>query len=395
MIQSQETCLSALTLIDNGKVCSLFVNQINYRLFYLNEGLNTKGEDKMKLLQQTIEKIEGLDQEMIEKAKARVDSLIKPPKSLGRLEDIAIQLAGITGKLYPEIDQKAVIVMAGDHGVYEEGVTSNPQEVTFAQTLSFAKGLTGVCVIGKVTGAKIVAVDVGIKKEVPMGAGVIIKKIKNGTDNMAKGPAMSREEAIKSIEVGIEIANEEIQKGVNLLGTGEMGIGNTTPSTAILSVFKNCDPLEITGRGAGLGTGGIEHKAAVIRKAIEINKPDSKDAIDVLAKVGGLEIGGMAGVMLAAAANRIPVVIDGYISTISALIAARIEPKAKEYFITSHASLEPGGKLASELLGIEPMLHMDMCLGEGSGAALAFPIIEAACSMMKNMPTFEDVGMKI
>ena len=228
-----------------------------------------------------------------------------------------------------------------------------------------------------------------------MGAGVIIKKIKNGTDNMAKGPAMSREEAIKSIEVGIEMANEEIQKGVNLLGTGEMGIGNTTPSTAILSVLKNCDPLEITGRGAGLGTGGIEHKAAVIRKAIEINKPDRKDAIDVLAKVGGLEIGGMAGVMLAAAANRIPVVIDGYISTISALIAARIEPKAKEYFITSHASLEPGGKLASELLGIEPMLHMDMCLGEGSGAALAFPIIEAACSMMKNMPTFEDVGMKI
>ena len=174
--------------------------------------------------------------------------------------------------------------MAGDHGVYEEGVTSNPQEVTFAQTLSFAKGLTGVCVIGKVTGAKIVAVDVGIKEEVPMDAGIILSKIKKGTDNMAKGPAMSREEAIKSIEVGIEIANEEIQKGVNLLGTGEMGIGNTTPSTAILSVLKNCDPLEITGRGAGLGIGGIEHKAAVIRKAIEINKPDCQDAIDVLAK---------------------------------------------------------------------------------------------------------------
>ncbi|MED4461023.1 nicotinate-nucleotide--dimethylbenzimidazole phosphoribosyltransferase [Metabacillus fastidiosus] len=349
----------------------------------------------MSLLYETIKKIENLDQEMMEKARVRVDNLIKPPKSLGRLEDIAIQLAGMTGDLYPKVDNKAIIVMAADHGVYKEGITCNPQEVTFAQTMFFAKGLTGVCAVGNVSGAEIVPVDIGIKGDLPADAGVIIKKIKHGTDNIAEGPAMTRKEAISAIEVGIEIANEQIGKGVNLLGTGEMGIGNTTPSTAILSVLGNIDPIEITGTGAGIGKGGIEHKAAVIRKAIEINEPNRTDGIDILAKIGGLEIGGMAGVMLGAAANRIPVVVDGYISTIAALIAVLIEPKSKKYFIASHASREPGGQKASELLGIKPIIYMDLCLGEGSGAALAFPIIEAACSMIKNMATFEDVGMKI
>ena len=349
----------------------------------------------MELLQQTIRRIEGLDQEMVATAQTRVDSLIKPPKSLGKLEDLAVQLAGITGKLYPDIDQKAIIVMAADHGVYDEGISSNPQEVTFGQTLSFPKGLTGVCAIGRVSGAKIVAVDIGVKGEIPSDAGVLIRKIKNGTDNIAKGPAMTRAEAIRAIEVGIEIANEEIKNGVNLLGTGEMGIGNTTPSTAILATLANCDPLEITGRGAGVGHGGILHKVEVIKKAIEINQPNRADAIDVLAKVGGLEIGGMAGVMLAAASNKIPVVIDGYISTVAAIIAAAIEPKAKAYFIPSHASAEPGGQKASELLGLQPMLQMDMCLGEGSGAALAFPIVDAASHMMKHMATFAEVGMEI
>lgn len=349
----------------------------------------------MSLLQDTIRKIEGLDLEMTEKARDRVNHLIKPPSSLGRLEDLAVQLAGITRKLYPVVDNKAIIVMAGDHGVYEEGVTSNPQEVTYAQTLHFVKGTTGVCALGRVSGARIVPVDVGIKVDLPKNSGVINRKVKYGTDNMAKGPAMTREEAIKSIEIGIEIATAEMNKGVNLLGTGEMGIGNTTPSTAIISVLGNIEPLEITGRGAGLGTGGREHKANVIKKAIELNNPNPDDGIDVLAKVGGLEIGGMAGVMLAAAANKIPVVIDGYISTAAALIAAAIEPKAKDYMITSHASAEIGSQRASELLGIKPMLYIDLCLGEGSGAALAFPIVEAACSMMKNMITFADAGMEI
>lgn len=349
----------------------------------------------MRVLEQTIHKIEKLDEEIMDRARERVNNLIKPPNSLGRLEEIAIQLAGITKELTPSVDQKAIITMAADHGVYDEGISSNPQEVTLAQTLLFQKGLTGVCVIGRVSGAKIIAVDIGIKGDLPEDASVIKRKIKYGTDNMVKGPAMTREEAIQSIEVGIEMANQEAKNGIQLLGTGEMGIGNTTPSTAILSVLKNCDPLEITGRGAGVGPGGIEHKAAVIRKAIERNEPNPNDGIDVLAKVGGLEIGGMAGVMLGAAANRIPVVIDGYISTVAALIAASIEPKAKEYFLASHASAETGGRLASELLGIEPMLTMDMCLGEGSGAALAFPIIESAASMIKHMATFSEVGMEI
>lgn len=206
---------------------------------------------------------------------------------------------------------------------------------------------------------------------------------------------MTGEEAIRSLEVGIEIANAEIKKGACILGTGEMGIGNTTPSTAILSVLGNIPPEEITGNGAGTGIGGIAHKAAVIRKAIETNRPDKRDAIDVLAKVGGLEIGGMAGVMIGAAANRVPVVLDGYISTVAALLAVLIEPKVKDYLIASHASAEPGGKRASELLGIRPMLNMDMCLGEGSGAALTFPLVEAACNMMKEMATFSEVGLEI
>lgn len=350
---------------------------------------------EMNLLQQTMKRIEPLDQEMMELARERVGSLIKPPKSLGRLEDLAIQLAGIQGVLYPEVERKAIIVMAADHGVYEEGISSNPQEVTYAQTTFIAKGLAGVGVLGKMAGAEIVAVDIGVKGDYPSGTEVIDRKIKNGTDNLAKGPAMTREEAIRSLETGIEMAQVQVDKGVQLLGTGEMGIGNTTPSTAVLSVFGGIDPVEITGRGAGTGNGGIPHKVQVIKKAIEINAPDKDDALDVLAKVGGLEIGGMAGVMIGAAANRIPVVVDGYISTIAALIAVAIEPNVKGYLVTSHASAEPGGKKANELLGIEPMLFMGMCLGEGSGAALAFPIVEAACGIIKNMATFEEVGMEI
>lgn len=349
----------------------------------------------MNVLQQTMERIEELDQEMMEKARERVDSLIKPPHSLGKLEELAVQLSGISGVLYPEFDRKAIIVMAADHGVYEEGISSNPQEVTYAQTMFIAKGITGVGVLAKTAGAEVVTVDIGVKGDFPNDAGVIGRKIRQGAGNIATGPAMTIEEAIRSLETGIAIAEAEIQKGANLLGTGEMGIGNTTPSTAILSVLGNIPSEEITGKGAGVGSGGISHKAQVIKKALETNRPDKDDAIDVLAKVGGLEIGGMAGVMIGAAANRVPVVLDGYISTIAALIAVSIEPKVKHYLIASHASAEPGGKKASELLGIQPVLHMEMCLGEGSGAALAFPLVEAACRMMKEMATFSEVGLKI
>ncbi|WP_285394526.1 nicotinate-nucleotide--dimethylbenzimidazole phosphoribosyltransferase [Lysinibacillus sp. fls2-241-R2A-57] len=344
----------------------------------------------MQLLQQTIQNIQSVDNKMMETAREYIDALSKPPGSLGKLESLAVQLSGITGELFPAIDSKAIIVCAADHGVYDEGVTSNPQNVTVFQTLNFPRGGTGVCAVAKITNAKIVTVDVGVKEDIPLDAGVIIKKIKYGTDNMAKGPAMSREEAIQSIEVGIEVATEEIKKGINVLGTGEMGIANTTPSAAILSVLHECHPSEVTGFGAGVGPGGLAHKVAVIHNAIALNKPNRDDAIDILAKVGGLEIGAMAGVILAAAVNRKPVVIDGFISTIAALIAYELEPKVKDYIIPSHASEEPGAKIAAELLGVEPMLQMNMRLGEGSGAALAFPILDAASSMMKNMVTLEE-----
>lgn len=349
----------------------------------------------MRIYEKTVKKIERLDQVKMEEARRRVDGLIKPPKSLGKLEELAVQLAGIRKDIYPDVSKKTVIVMAGDHGVYEEGISSNPQEVTNMQTTFFPKGITGVCAIAKVSNADVITVDVGVKGIIPKDAGIIDRKIKAGTNNMMKEPAMTREEAVKAIEIGIEIAGEQMNRGVNLLGIGEMGIGNTTPATAIVSVLGNTDPAEITGRGAGTGTGGISHKAEVIRKAIEVNQPNRGDGLDILSKVGGLEIAGMSGVILAAAANRIPVVIDGYIATAAALIAYTLEPKTKGYIIPSHLSMEPGAKKASELLGVKPFIHMDMCLGEGSGGALMFPIIDAACSMIKNMATFEEVGMKI
>lgn len=346
----------------------------------------------MQLLQQTIDQIQGIDRQMEEKARTYIDSLAKPPQSLGKLESLALQIATITGDLAPKIDNKAVIVMAADHGVYEEGVTPNPQSTTVFQTLSFPKGTTGMCTIAKISNAQVIPVDIGVKEDLPQDAGVIIKKVKYGTDNMAKGPAMTREEAIQAIEVGIEVATEAIQNGINLIGTGEMGIGNTTPSAAVLSVLHGCDPLAVTGFGAGVGAGGIEYKAEVIRKAIALNEPNAEDPIDVVAKVGGLEICGMAGIFLAAAANRVPVVVDGYISTVSALIASKLNPNVKAYLIPSHLSEEPGAKIAAELLGLEPMLHMNMRLGEGSGAALAFPILDAACSMITNMVTLGEAA---
>lgn len=348
----------------------------------------------MKLLNQTVSNIKELNKEAMERTKERVDNLIKPQGSLGKLEEIAVQLSGITGELFPKIENKAIIVMAADHGVCEEGIATAPQAVTHMQAINMTKGLTGVCALARQARADVLVVDVGIATEIENNK-IINRKIKFGTNNMTKGPAMTREEAVKAIEIGIEIASNEIKKGRNLLGTGEMGIGNTTASTAILSVIGGYDTKEVTGVGANLPVEKIEHKANIIKKAIEINNPDPKDGIDVLAKVGGLEIGGMAGVMLAGAANKVPVVVDGYISTAAALIACTIEPKTRLYLIPSHASIEKGGINASKLLDLKPMLNMNMRLGEGSGAALAFNIIEAATFMNKEMVTFEEAGIGV
>ncbi|AOT69974.1 nicotinate-nucleotide--dimethylbenzimidazole phosphoribosyltransferase [Geosporobacter ferrireducens] len=348
----------------------------------------------MQLLKQTIESIGELNSEVMKQTRYRVDHLVKPPGSLGRMEDLAVHLAGITNNPFPEADQKVIIVMSADHGVYAEGVAPNDQIITAIQTPNFVRGVTGVCAFAKQARADVVVVDVGVAVDLD-APGVINRKIRYGTDNMAKGPAMSRDEAIQALEIGIEITSEQIRQGKNLIGTGEMGISNTTASAAILSVLGAFDPSEVVGIGAGLSIDRLSHKADVIRRAIACNRPNPKDGIDVLAKVGGFEIGGMAGTMLAAAAHRVPVVVDGFISTAAALIAVALAPKVKNFLIPSHSSAEKGAAKATALLGLKSMFDMDLRLGEGSGAALAFNFVEAATYMVREMVTLEEAGITL
>ena len=333
-----------------------------------------------------------LDTRFMEQAQARQDRLIKPQGSLGKLEDISIQLAGIYGSKYFDTTKKIVLSFACDHGVYEEGVAPNNQNITLLQSMNFPKKINGVGTISKFVGSDVQLIDVGINCDEPI-EGVIDCKIRKSTSNMAKGPAMTRQEAIRAIEIGIEMSEKYIQEDYKVIGIGEMGIANTTPSAAIISVIAGCDPQEVTGMGAGLKKELLQHKAQVIRTAIEINQPNPTDGIDILQKVGGFEIGSMAGVILGCSANRVPVVLDGFISYAAALIAVNINPRCKDYMIASHYSAEPGAKKALELLGLDPFLKMDMRLGEGSGAALAFNMIEAANYVYKNMLTFDEVDM--
>ena len=346
----------------------------------------------MSLIENISRNIYPLEKKYMQQAQARLDRLIKPTGSLGKMESICAQLAGIYGKKYFDTSKKIIISFAGDHGVYEEGVAPDPQNITILQFQNFPKRINGVGTISKFVGADVLAVDVGINCDEKI-EGVLDYKIRKGTSNMAKGPAMTRKEAEKCISIGIEMAEKCIQEDYTVIGIGEMGIANTTPSTAIISVFGNCDPKEITGMGAGLKKELIMHKADVIRKSIELNKPNPKDAIDVLSKVGGFEIGAMAGVIIGCAANRIPVVLDGFISYAAALLAYHINPKTKEYMIASHLSAEPGAKKALDMMELKPFLDMDMRLGEGSGAALAFNIIEASNYVYKNMATFDEIDM--
>lgn len=348
----------------------------------------------MSLIESICKNIYPLDTRFMEQAQARQDRLIKPQGSLGKLEDISIQLAGIYGSKYFDTTKKIVLSFACDHGVYEEGVAPNNQNITLLQSMNFPKKINGVGTISKFVGSDVQLIDVGINCDEPI-EGVIDCKIRKSTSNMAKGPAMTRQEAIRAIEIGIEMSEKYIQEDYKVIGIGEMGIANTTPSTAIISVIGGCDPEEITGIGAGLKKELIAHKAQVIRTAIEINQPNPTDGIDILQKVGGFEIGSMAGVILGCSANRVPVVLDGFISYAAALIAVNINPRCKDYMIASHYSAEPGAKKALELLGLDPFLKMDMRLGEGSGAALAFNMIEAANYVYKNMLTFDEVDMGI
>ncbi len=345
----------------------------------------------MQLLQQTLEAIRPADRAVMAAAQKEIDYCLKPPGSLGKLEDIARQVAGITGKIHNRISRKAIVVMMADNGVVSEGVAMYPQDITRIGADFVTSGRMGVNFLAKHAGADIIAVDIGIQVDVDLPK-VMKRKIRYGTANILKEPAMTRDEAIRAIEVGIEVTNTAIDQGCDLIGTGEIGIGNTTASSAVLYGFTGAHIDRVVGRGAGLTDEAFAHKKEVVKRAVQLHHPDPDDALDVLSKVGSLDIGGMAGVYLACAARRVPVVTDGLISNVAALVAMRLKPEAVDFMIPSHISFEPGAKLLKEITGLEPMLDMNMRLGEGTGCALVFTIIEAALRMIEEMGTFAIIG---
>lgn len=347
----------------------------------------------MELMKKVMEGIKPTDREMMAKARERVDNLTKPLGSLGALEETAVRLCGITGSMVPDVHKKTVIVMAADNGVCCEGVAAYPQQVTALMAKAMADGTAGVAVFARMLGADVRIIDVGMIEPVEY-KGIINKRIRPGTANMAEGPAMTRDEAVRAIETGIEAAFDAVDLGCQLIATGEVGIGNTTSGSAVLAALEGLSPSLTTGRGAGLDDTALLGKIKVVERAIAKNKPDPADAIDVLSKVGGLDIAGMTGIYLGAAYRRVPVVIDGFISSVAALAAVRLNPLSLEYMFPSHLSAEKGGALALERLGLKPYLHLDMRLGEGSGAVLAFYILEAAASALVQMKTFEEAGIK-
>ncbi len=347
----------------------------------------------MQKLNETINKIERIDYSLAEKTQKRLDNLTKPRGSLGRLEELAKQMVEITKDESPSLKNKVIFTMAGDHGIVEEGVSAYPREVTPQMVYNFLRGGAGINVLASHIGARVVVIDIGVACDLEPHSELVIRKINYGTKNMLKGPAMTKDEAIRSIEAGIEIFEEELGKGINIVGTGDMGIGNTTPSSAIAAAITGEPAEDLTGRGTGVDDKTFTHKIEVIKKAIEINNPDPKDAIDVLSKVGGFEIGGLAGVILGAASRRIPVVIDGFISGAAALIAYRLEPKVKDYMIAAHCSVEKGHKIILKFMGLKPLLDFDLRLGEGTGAALGMSIAEAGVKILTQMATFKGASV--
>jgi nicotinate-nucleotide--dimethylbenzimidazole phosphoribosyltransferase len=346
-----------------------------------------------QLIANTIGKIGSLDESAVKEARARQDSLTKPPGSLGRLEELSIQLAGIQGKSPPGIENKAVMVMAGDHGVVAEKIGNWPQEVTAQMVANFLRGGAGINVIARQVGARVIVVDMGIASDLDKHNSLISRKIDRGTRNIAVGPAMTIEQAEQAVEAGIQLVAGEVDRGLDILGTGDMGIGNTTVSSAICAVMTGKSVSEVTGRGTGLTDEQLQHKIKVIERALAVNQPEQAKPLEVLAKVGGFEIGGLAGVMLGAAARRIPAVIDGFISGAAALIATAMSPKLKDYLIAAHLSAESGHRKVLEHLGLKPLLSLDMRLGEGTGAALGIFIIEAAVKILNEMATFGEAGV--
>jgi nicotinate-nucleotide--dimethylbenzimidazole phosphoribosyltransferase len=349
----------------------------------------------MGLLEQTVSEIRPQDQAARAKATDRLNQLTMPHWALGRLMDLAVDLAGMTGSIKPSVTRKAVITMAGDHGVTAEGVSKFPSEVTPQMVYNFVAGGAGINALARLVGAKVVVVDMGVAGDLSAlaKAGKIIsKRIAPGTANIAKGPAMSREQAIRALEAGIEVVNS-LASEVDVFGTGDMGIGNTTPSAAIVAAITGAPVAEVTGRGTGIDDKQLAHKISVIEKSLALNKPNPADGIDLLAKVGGFEIAGIAGVILGAAAAHKPVVVDGFISTAGALVAHVICPASADYIIAAHRSVEAGHKFMQKHLGKQPLLDLNLRLGEGTGAALAMNLVEAAVRVLTEVATFEEASV--
>jgi nicotinate-nucleotide--dimethylbenzimidazole phosphoribosyltransferase len=350
----------------------------------------------MSLLDRTLQRIFPQDSAFRDAAKARLEQLALPYWSLGDLMDLAMDLAGITRSMAPPVARKAIVTMAGDHGVVAEGVSKFPSEVTPQMVYNFVNGGAGINALARQVGAEVFVVDMGVAadlNDLAKAGKIINKKVGLGTDNIARGPAMSLAMAQRAIESGIDIANDLAQR-FDVIGTGDMGIGNTTPSTAIAAVITGKDVVELTGRGTGLDDTQLDHKIHIIKQILEVNKPDPKNGLDILAKVGGFEIGGIAGLILGCAANQKPVVVDGFISTAGALIAYTIEPFVRDYIICSHRSVEPGHKAMQQHLGCtKPLLDLNLRLGEGTGGALAMNLLEAAVAILTEVATFAEAAV--
>ncbi|MDI6703665.1 MAG: nicotinate-nucleotide--dimethylbenzimidazole phosphoribosyltransferase [bacterium] len=348
----------------------------------------------MDRILETIRDIKPIDTRLMEETQNRLDSLTKPRGSLGRLEDFAKRVVGITRKVNPKIDKKVIFTMAGDHGVSDEGVSAFPKEVTHQMVYNFLRGGAGINVLARHVGARVVVVDMGVAQDLEPHPGLLIKKVGYGTRNMAKGEAMSKEDAIQSIIRGIEVFEQEMEhEGIDIIALGDMGIANTTPSSAIVAVITDSRVEDVTSRGSGIGDEQLMKKILVIKRALEINRPDPKDPIDVLQKVGGYEIGGLVGCTLAAARNSVPVVIDGFITTAASLIATCLAPLVKDYLFASHNSAEIGHRVALHYMGLKPMFDFGLRLGEGTGAALGISIIEAGCKILTEMASFNEADV--
>lgn len=343
-------------------------------------------------LQEVVSQIKPADQGAMAAAQAHWDTVAHPLNSLGLLEDAVVRIAGASGTAAVDITKRAVVAMCADNGVVAEGVTQSGQDVTAIIAENMGRGTSSVCRMGRVAGADVVPVDIGVAVPVTVGK-ILQRNIRRGTADLAVEPAMSRAECERAILVGVEVVKDLVDQGYRLLATGEMGIGNTTTSAAVASVLLSREAEEVTGRGAGLSTEGLRRKVDAIRRGIAVNRPDASDPVDTVSKVGGLDIAGLMGVFLGGALYHVPVLIDGFISSVSALAAARLCPAALDYMLASHASNEPAGKMVLEALGLEPFLYARMCLGEGTGAVAVIPLLDMALAMYREMSSFSDINI--